>query len=170
MKGMSWRFLCNLDAPYFLPLIKEFYNTLAIRKIGLYAVVKRVTIKITEEILGRVIHMSTNGLVDTGLEDKKGTVRMIIGDNARYTNGELLANQLNAEMRLLHSFVTHILFPKIGRFDFISDRDLAIMKYIMEQRSVNLPRLMMNYIWKAAIKKHFSLPYGMVLTLIFKEY
>ena len=82
----------------------------------------------------------------------------------------MLANQLNDEMRLLHSFVTHILFPKIGRFDFISDRDLAIMKYIMEQRSVNLPRIMMSYMWEAASKKHSSLSYGMVLTQIFKEY
>ena len=73
-------------------------------------------------------------------------------------------------MKLFHSFVTHILFPKIGIFDFISDRDLAIMKYIIEQRSVNLPRLMMNYMWEAVIKKHSSLPYKMVLTQIFKEY
>ena len=119
--------------PCFLALIKEFYNTLAIGENVLYAIVKRVTIKITEDMLGSVLHMSTNGLVDTGLEDKEGTVRMIISDNARYTNGELLANQLSAEMRLLHSFITLILFPKIERFDFISDRDLVIIKYIMEQ-------------------------------------
>ena len=145
MKGMSWGHLCNLDVPCFPILIKKFYNTLAIGENGLYAVVRRVTIKITEEILGNVLHMSISGLVDIGLEDKEGTVNMIIRKNARYTNRELLANQLSVEMRLLHSFVTHILFPKINRFNFISDRDLAIMKYIMELRSVNMPRLMMNY-------------------------
>ena len=57
---------------------------------------------------------------------------MIIGDHATYVNGELLANQLTVEMRLLHSFITHILFSKIERFDFISDRDLGIMKCIVE--------------------------------------
>ena len=57
---------------------------------------------------------------------------MIIGDHATYVNGELLANQLTVEMRLLHSFITHILFSKIKRFDFISDRDLGIMKCIVE--------------------------------------
>ena len=42
--------------------------------------------------------MSTNGLVDISLEDKESTTRMIIGDHAKYTNGELLANQLSAKM------------------------------------------------------------------------
>ena len=65
-----------------MALIKDFYNTLALGENGLYVVVKRVTIKITKKILERVIHMSTNGLVDTDLEDKEGTIRMIIGDNA----------------------------------------------------------------------------------------
>ena len=108
--------------------------------------------------------MSTNGLVDISLEDKESTARMIIGDHAKYTNGELLANQLSAKMWLLHSFVTHILFLKISRFNFISDRDLGIMKYIIEQKSVNMPRLMMSYMWEATTKRHSSLPYGMIHT------
>ena len=96
MKGMSWEYLCSLDVPCFSALIKKFYNTLAIGENGLYAIVKRVTIKITEDILESILHMLTNGLVDTGLENKEGTIRMIIYDNAQYTNGELLANQLSA--------------------------------------------------------------------------
>ena len=132
MKGMSWEFLCNLDLPSYPALMKEFYNTLAIGEYGLYAVLRRVPIKINEEILGSILHMSINGLIPTGLEDKDRIVRLIIGDNAKYTNEELLANQLTVEMRLLHRFVTHILFSKIGRFDFIFDRDLVIMECIIE--------------------------------------
>ena len=107
MRGISWGFLCNLDLPSYPAIMKEFYNTLAIGENGLYALVKRVTVKINEEILGRILHMSIDGMVPTGLEDKEWTVSLIIGDNAKYTNGKLLANQLTAEMRLLHSFVTH---------------------------------------------------------------
>ena len=76
--------------------------------------VKRITIKIDEEILGRILHMLATGSIPMGLEDKERTIRLIIGDSARYTNGELLANQLIVEMRLLHSFITHILFSKIA--------------------------------------------------------
>ena len=112
--------------------MKEFYNILAIGHNRLYAMVKRTTIKVDEEMLSRTLHMSTNGSIPMGLEDKERTIRLIVRDNARYTNGELLANQLSVKIRLLHSFITHILFPKIGRFDFISDRVLIIMQSIIE--------------------------------------
>ena len=74
------------------------------------------------------------------------------------------------KMRLLHHFISHIFFPKIGHFDFISDRDLVIMQSIIEQVPINLLRLMMNYMWKVAIKKYFTLPYGMILAQIFRKY
>ena len=125
--------------------MKEFYNTLAKGHNGMYRLVRGITIKIDEEILGKILHMLTNGSIPTGLVDKEVTIRLIIGENVRYINGELLANQLSVEMKLLHSFITHILFPKIGCFDFISDRDLVIMQLIIEQVPINLPRLMMNY-------------------------
>ena len=106
--------MCNLDVPCYPALIKEFYNALAIGKNGLYAVVRKVTIRIIEDILGHVLQMSTTRLINIDLENKEDTARMIIGDHATYVNGELLASQLTTEMRLLHNFVTHILFPKIG--------------------------------------------------------
>ena len=86
MKGISWGFLCSLDVVCYLSLIKKLYNTLTIGEYGLYAIVKRFSIKIIEKILGRVLHMSTTGMIDTDLEDKEAIIRMIIGDNAKYTN------------------------------------------------------------------------------------
>ena len=50
------------------------------------------------------------------------------------------------------------------------DRDLIIMQYMVEKVPINLPRSMMNYMWKDATQKYSILPYGIVLTLIFREY
>ena len=55
MKEMSWGHLCSLDLPCFPILIKKIYNTLAIRENGLYVVVRKIVIRITEEILGHVL-------------------------------------------------------------------------------------------------------------------
>ena len=33
-----------------------------------------------------------------------------------------------------------------------------------------MPRLMINYMWEAATKRHSSLPYDMVLTQLFKQF
>ena len=127
MKRMTWEALCSLDEPSYPALMKEFYNSLTKGHNGIYEKVRGITIKIDEEILERILYMSTDGTIPTGLTDKEATIRQIIGENTKYINGKLLANQLSVEMRLLHSFISHILFPKIGYFDFISDKDLFIM-------------------------------------------
>ena len=62
------------------------------------------------------------------------------------------------------------MFPRTGRFDFLFERDLIFMHYTIEEILVNLPWLMIGYMYEAATKAHVSLPYGMVLTLIFKEF
>ena len=92
MKGMSWVHLCSLDVPYFFTLIKKFYNTLAIRENVLYAIVRKITINVIEEILRHIFQISTTGLIDLCFENREDTVHMIVGENSRYTNGELLAN------------------------------------------------------------------------------
>ena len=55
MKGMGWEFLCSLDKVCYPALVKEFYNTLSIGNDGVYAVVRRVTIQLNEDILGQIL-------------------------------------------------------------------------------------------------------------------
>ena len=164
MQGMDWEFLCSLDEVCYPALVKEFYNTLSIENDGIYAVVRRVIIQLNEDILGRILQLPNQGVTDLTLEDEDNTIRKVLGPNVKFSNGKILANQLSTELRLLHTYVTHILFPRIGRFNLITDRDLVMMQHIMEQTSVNLPRLILNYMWDCATKKHSSLPYGMILT------
>ena len=73
-------------------------------------------------------------------------------------------------MRLLHSIIGHILFPKIGRFDFVSERDFIIMHYILEEIPINLPKLVISYMIEASTKSQASLSYGMILTTLFREF
>ena len=80
------------------------------------------------------------------------------------------ASQLPIQMRLLYSIISRIMFSKIGHFDFISERDLILMHYVILEILVNLLRLMMTYMCDAANKVNASLPYGMVITLIFRKF
>ena len=45
-----------------------------------------------------------------------------------------------------------------------------MMHCILEKILINLPRLMINYMCEAITKSHASLLYGMVLTILFKEF
>ena len=73
-------------------------------------------------------------------------------------------------MRLLHSIISKILFPKTRHFDFISERDLVLMHCVIAKILVNFPKLMMTYMCEAASKGKASLPYEMVITLILREF
>ena len=73
-------------------------------------------------------------------------------------------------MRLLHSIISRILFPKMDRFDFILERFLIIMHCIIEEISINLPRMIFSYMCEAVSKSLASLLYGMVLILIFRRF
>ena len=44
------------------------------------------------------------------------------------------------------------------------------MHGVIEGISVNLPRLMLDYMCEASTKKYASLSYGMVITLILREF
>ena len=73
-------------------------------------------------------------------------------------------------MRLLHNIIGRILFPKVGRFDFISEQDLILMHSIIVRIPINLPQMIVSYMCEAASKAQSSLPYVMLLTLIFRRF
>ena len=73
-------------------------------------------------------------------------------------------------MRLLHNMVGRVFFPKTGRFDWVTEKDIAFIYYLSKGQPINLPYLMINQMKEAARKMRFCLSYGMVFTLIFEEF
>ena len=125
---------------------------------------------ITCLLLGRILHLSTEGVESTVHSEREITLRLILGRNDVGPQYVLTANQLSFEMRLLYSIITHILFPKIDNFDFILERDLIIMHCILEEYPLNLLKLMISHMIEGSTKKNACLPYDMVLTLLFQEF
>ena len=58
----------------------------------------------------------------------------------------------------------------MGYFDFVSERNLIIMVYVLQSIHLNLPALMFTYMREAVGRVKTCLPYNMVLTLIFREF
>ena len=91
-------------------------------------------------LLGRILHLVTEGVEATAHAEREMTLRLILGREDVGTLDVISANQLSVEMHLLHSIVTHILILKIRRFDFLSGRDLIIMHYILDEFPLNLSK------------------------------
>ena len=58
--------------------------------------------------------------------------------------GTIIASSLSLEMRLLHNFISRIFIPRIGRFDWVSERDLAFMKKVIKGKVINLRYIMIS--------------------------
>lgn len=101
------------------------------------------------------------------LSDKKEGLKLIMGRDDIV--GDVWAKTLCLEMRLLHHMIGGIFIPKLGRFDFVSERELMVMFYIVKGMPLNLPGIMTHQMREAAVKKKVCLPYGMAFTRVFLE-
>ena len=55
--------------------------------------------------------------------------------------GSVTVISLLLEMRLLYNFTSRIFIPRIGRFDWVSENDLAFKECIIKGKAINLPLL-----------------------------
>ena len=62
------------------------------------------------------------------LSDKKTRLRLIVGRDDIV--GDVLVPTLSVEMRVLHHIIGGIFIPKLGRHDFIFERELCMI-YLM---------------------------------------
>lgn len=83
---------------------------------------------------------------------------------------DLIASTLSINMRLLHHIIRRIFIFKTDIFDFVSKRKLALMYYLIQGTSMNLLDLMLVLMREAVKKVKICLPYGMVLTQVFKTF
>ena len=159
-----------MDLPTYLNLVKEFYSTLAIGSNGFVYKVRGKEINVTANLIGHILDMSTNGDAPTIHQERDVTLKLILGRDHVNLIENIPASHLSTEISLLHNIIGRMLFPKIGRFDFISEVDLILMHSIIARILINLPQMIVIYMCEAASKAQSSLPYGMLLTLIFRRF
>ena len=166
IEDQGWVYFCSLNVPTYPTLVRSFYENLRIRDDCIESQVKGKKIIIFEELLSSLFHMPHNGSKFLELEDKARALEAIRGTYS--SKGNIIANTLSLEMRLLHNFISRIFIPRSGRFDWVSERDLAFMEKIVNGDPINLPYIMINQIKETTRKTNTCLPYGMAFTVIFE--
>ena len=102
-------------------------------------------------------------------DPKEDALNAILGTDDSDSSLIITANDLQAEPRLVMNVVHRILFPKSGAFEYISERDLAVMYHIIDGLPFDFPKMFMHYLKEASHQAKMNLPYGMALTKIFLE-
>ena len=111
---MSFQTICSLDVPIYPNLVKEFYGKLSKISNDFISTVRGITMHITYRTLSRILQLSTVGVKTRVHDEREATLKLILGREDVGPFDVVSANQQSPKMRLLHSIVTYILFPKIG--------------------------------------------------------
>lgn len=66
----------------------------------------------------------------------------------------------------------HSILPRVGTFQVVIDYDLMIIYCLWQKIKLSFPFLIINHMIKATkpIKSTSSVPYGMLMTVIFKHF
>ena len=110
--------------------------------------------------------MGSGGEIDRQSIKREVQLKTVYGENV-HMGIQPKANTLSLELRLVHHFVCTILIPKTGKYEYVSDRELFFLWSYMTNSRIDLALFILDQMHKATIKK-ISLPYGILLTKIFK--
>ena len=166
IEEQGWEDFCSLNVPTYPTLVRRFYENLKIKDDVIESHVRGRKIVLSEELISSLFKMPHVGSKFLELEDKPRALEAIQGTYSE--KGTIIASTLSLEMRLLHNFISRIFIPRSGRFDWVSERDLAFMEKVVNGEPINLPYIMMTQIKETTRKTNTCLPYGMAFTVIFE--
>ena len=107
---------------------------------------------VNEDRLSRILGVPKEGKCFMTLSRKVDGLKAILERSNVTSLKNLQANLLSMEIRLLHNIVSRIFFPKIGRFDWVNEKDTAFMFFLIKGEQINLPYLMLTQI-KDVVRK-----------------
>ncbi|GAV70509.1 hypothetical protein CFOL_v3_14007 [Cephalotus follicularis] len=170
-QSLGWRDFFSINVPYYVEIVKEFYNNLAIvgdncDVLELKSKVNRVVIKFDDKMLGNILNIHDAG--SKFIETKKWPEdpKLVLEDCLRvfYPNENVFGgiakptNLLGAAHRLLyHITATHIL-PTFGGHEKMSYQDLYIIWHVVTGKPLNLPHLIMKNMMRATSKVEGAMP------------
>ena len=133
LKSQGWEKFCSPDLPVFPKLVKSFFEHLRVRTHSLESVVNGVRIILNEAKLSEILEMPMEGIQVLRLEDIIDGLKCILEKDDVTGIDIVQANQLSVELRFLHHIISRIIFPKTGRFDWVTERDISLMYFLLNE-------------------------------------
>ncbi|GAU51764.1 hypothetical protein TSUD_415530 [Trifolium subterraneum] len=189
-KGKIWKFhlyslkkkkfLINTGKPNQLHLQDSFYYHAKVYpdKDLITSHIKGVQLVVDPFVLGDLIGIKSEGVevygndwydqVKVNKEDLKED--MFTKEGAKKNSPP--SSLLKTEFRLLHNMCQHSFFPRTGSKDKVTDLDLLLMYHMAKGIKMNFPYIILHHTIHAAYSgfKKVALPYGMILTRVFRLY
>lgn len=162
--------LCKINILIYSRLVREFYKNLKRVSGGITSSLKGIEISLSNSTLGQILGILYEGIISKSLADRKGALRYILDREDVGGIGDLIANTLSMNLRLLHYIIGRIFLSKTERFDFISGWELVVTYHLIQSIHTNPPGMMLIQMREAAKRVKAYLPYGMLLTRAFEAF
>ena len=108
----GWFEFCSLNVPTYPTLVRRFYENLKVKDDIIESHVRGKKIILSEELISSLFKMPHIGSKFLELEDKLRALEAIKGSYSE--KGTIIVSTLSLEMRLLHNFISRILYLEVG--------------------------------------------------------
>ena len=169
LRNLDLEPFCSLNLSIYPNLIKEFFFLAVHHESNYKATLRGTEVILTLSLVSTFLNILHHGNVAYIVDPREEALNIVLGQDDSDPTIIISANELEAKPRLLLNIVHCILFPKSEAFEYISERDLAIMYHIIDEIPFNFLKMLITYIGEATEKNRFSLPYDMVFTLLFRH-
>ncbi|PNX94714.1 hypothetical protein L195_g017892 [Trifolium pratense] len=161
-------------------LVQAFYFNSKVhpKKDLIISNIKGVEIHVTADTISNLLEVKRNGITVYGKNwyaaqfvSKDALIVEMFTDEGAHKE-KPPSSMLKKEYKVLHNMCQHSIFPRTGSMDKVTDNDLLVMYHLSKGIQLDLPYLILQHmmtIVKSGIKK-IALPYGMLLTRIFRDY
>ncbi|GAV74447.1 hypothetical protein CFOL_v3_17927 [Cephalotus follicularis] len=176
--------LVQISNPFYIKFVKDIYSNLKMvseqnQEFAVTSVVKGQRMYLDARILASILHISHTGMYV--FEHKKwpevegfhpNQILSILypNDPNVHPNMALTTNRLSVDHRLLHHLIVHQILPTGGGYAKLSRMQVFIMWCIISKIEFCFPLLILKTMVRAYSQKKSVLPYGSLLTLIFRHY
>ncbi|MCH89768.1 hypothetical protein A2U01_0010669, partial [Trifolium medium] len=140
--------------------------------------IKGVEIHVTPDSIGRLLNIKRQGVTlygknwyATQFVSKDALIVEMFTDEGAHME-KPPSSMLKKEFKVFHNICQHSFFLRTGSKDKVTDNDLLIMYHLSKGIQLDLPYLILQHviaIAQSGIKK-IDLPYGMLLTRIFRDF
>ncbi|MQL90941.1 hypothetical protein Taro_023542, partial [Colocasia esculenta] len=169
LTAMGWTKLCQISESFVASAVRSFYASLKVSTGNtVVGYVKGTKITISEQYLVELLDCPNSGHCLSEFIPLEKQKLEIIGSLGTLCKRGLQVNELSAEKRLIHSIISNIITPRAGTHSSITSRDGNLLFWAIQRHRVNLTAVILERM--IAVKDlQESLPYGSLLTMIFKK-
>ncbi|AES59994.1 hypothetical protein MTR_1g038730 [Medicago truncatula] len=173
---LGWTSFLQMRERYYPELVQAFYfmSETFPEKSLIRSTVKGVEISLTPEDIGTLFNISVSGncVYGDSWDEKLGVnLEKVYQDMFLPGTTGLISSNLQKVPKMFNLLSQHSLIPRSGNHGHVTKNDLMIIYHMFFEKQLCLPYVIIHHMMAAAAKdnKKYCLPYGMMLTRIFKE-